>query len=48
MLGRPMTTAEAREATTIVRRLAALVAMQPDLDTNYFAIRDTAFAWPRT
>jgi hypothetical protein len=47
VLGRPMTTAEAREATAIVRRLAALVLMQPDLDANYLAIRDTAFAWPR-
>jgi hypothetical protein len=47
VLSRPITTAEAREATALVRRLAALVMMQPDLDANYLAIRDRAFAWPR-
>lgn len=45
VLGRPMTTAEAREATAIIRRLAALVVMGPELDTNYRAVRDAAFAW---
>ena len=48
VLGRPLTLTEAREATGIVRRLAAIVLMQPDLDANYRAIRDDAYAWPRS
>lgn len=47
VLGRPLTTVEAREATAIVRRLAAVVVMQPELDANYRAIRDNAFPFPR-
>jgi hypothetical protein len=46
VLGRPLTLAEAREATAIVRRLAAIVLMQPALNANYEAIRDAAYAWP--
>lgn len=48
VLGRPLTAAEAREATGIVRRLAAIVLMQPELDANYAAIRDAAWPWPAT
>lgn len=47
VLGRPLTPAEAREASGIVRRLAAIVLMQPELDANYAAIRDAAWPWPR-
>jgi hypothetical protein len=47
VLGRPLTTAEVREVTAMVRRLAAIVLMQPELDANYQAIRDNAFPWPR-
>ncbi len=46
VLGRPITTAEAREATAIIRRLTAIIIMQPELDANYRAIRETAYAWP--
>lgn len=48
VLGRAITTAEAREATAIIRRLAALIVMQPQLDANYRAICDSAFAWQST
>jgi hypothetical protein len=47
VLGRPMMTAEVREATAIIRRLAALIVMQPELDKNYRDVCDATFAWPR-
>jgi SAM-dependent methyltransferase len=43
LLGRALTPEEARYVTEMVRRIAALVAMQPELDANYEAVRsDTA------
>lgn len=45
VIGRPMTVAEAREATTIVRRLTAYVLMQPALDASYEAIKASVFEW---
>ncbi len=45
VLGRPLTTAEAREAVNIVRRLTALVIMGPDLDANYRATCNASFTW---
>ena len=47
ILGRPITTAEAREASAIIRRLTALIIMQPELDENYRGTCASAFAWPR-
>jgi hypothetical protein len=47
VVGRPITTAEAREATAIIRRLTALLIMQTELNENYRACSDTAFAWPQ-
>jgi hypothetical protein len=46
VLGRPLILAEAHEATGIVRRLAAIILLQKQLDANYEAIRDTPYAWP--
>ena len=46
VLGRPLTLAEAHEATSIVRRLAAIVLLQKKLDENYVAVRDAPYAWP--
>ena len=37
VLGRDLTVAEAREATAIVRRIAALLLLEPQLDANYAA-----------
>ena len=45
VLGRPLTPGEAREVAAMVRRLAAIVLMQPDLDANYQAIRDHSYGW---
>jgi len=45
VLGRPLTTGEAREVTATVRRLASIVLMGDELDANYTAVRDNAFQW---
>lgn len=46
LLGRPLTVDEAREVRAIVRRLAALVLMEPELDASYRAVASDAFPWP--
>lgn len=45
ILGRPLTKDEAREATGMVRRLAAIVLMTDELDANYAAARDDAYSF---
>jgi hypothetical protein len=45
VLGRPLTPAETREVTAMVRRLAAIVIMQPDLDANYRTVVADAIDW---
>ena len=40
VLGRDLTTGEARAFTTIARRLTALVLLGPKLDTNYLRVTD--------
>ena len=40
VLGRALTTTEARAFTTIARRLTALVLLGPKLDTNYLRATD--------
>jgi hypothetical protein len=47
VLGRPLTPAEAREVTTMIRRLAAIVLMQPHLDANYRAVCANTYEWAR-
>lgn len=42
VLGRDLTSDEAREATAIVRRIAALLLLEPQLDANYAAFTNTA------
>jgi hypothetical protein len=46
LLGRPLTTDEAREVTHTARRLAALILLQPELDANYQRIKSATHAWP--
>jgi len=46
LLGRPLTSDEAREAMGIARRLTALVLMQPALDENYRSVKAKVYAWP--
>lgn len=38
LLGRPLLPAEAREFTAMVRRIAALLLLEPELDANYRAV----------
>ncbi len=47
ILGRPLTKEEAREVTAMVRRLTALILLSDQLDANYTACRDSAYAWPK-
>jgi hypothetical protein len=39
VLGRALTPDEAREVTHMVRRIAALILLQPELDANYAAVK---------
>jgi hypothetical protein len=41
-LERPLTSEEARAVTALVRRIAALLLLQPSLDANYVAVRDSS------
>ena len=48
ILGRPLTSAEAREVTAMVRRLSALILLSDQLDVNYAACRDNVYVWPNS
>jgi hypothetical protein len=45
VLGRDITKDEAREFTHIVRRIAALLLLEPELDKNYAAIKAKCHLW---
>jgi hypothetical protein len=45
LLGRDLKPEEARYVTEMVRRIAALVLMQPELDANYERVKADAFDW---
>ena len=45
LLGRPLTTDEAREVTNMARRLAAKVLMEPLLNANYQAVKNSCYSW---
>jgi hypothetical protein len=45
LLGRVLTTDEAREVTHMARRIAAIVLLYPVLDTNYMAVKQTTLPW---
>ena len=47
ILGRPITKDEAREFTQMVRRIAALLLLDPVLDANYLVIKENLYVWPR-
>jgi len=46
LLGRSLTPDEVRHVTEMIRRLAALVALRPELDGNYRTVTENLFAWP--
>ena len=45
VLGRDITKDEAREFTHIVRRIAALLLLEPELDKSYFAVKADCHTW---
>jgi hypothetical protein len=45
LLGRALTTEEAREVTHTARRLAALILLQPELDANYQRVKAASYPW---
>ena len=45
LLGRPLTPDEAREVTSIARRIAAILLLEPALDANYRTVKASPFAW---
>jgi hypothetical protein len=46
VLGRALAVEEAREFRDIIRRLAALVLLEPSLDACYARILNATYAWP--
>ncbi|MFL6210272.1 MAG: type ISP restriction/modification enzyme [Pyrinomonadaceae bacterium] len=48
ILGRSLTTEEAREVTQIARRIAALLLLEPELDANYARTKAACYAWPQS
>ena len=48
LLGRSLKRDEVREVQNMTRRLAALLLLEPALDTNYRRVRDHAYAWGDT
>jgi hypothetical protein len=46
LLGRPLTTDEAREVMNIARRIASILLLEPALDANYQAIKSAMYTWP--
>lgn len=45
LLGRGLTTDEAREVTNMTRRIAAILLLEPDIDENYRAAKESTFKW---
>ena len=46
VLGRGLTTQEARYVTEMARRIAAVLLMGPALDANYDAVKANPYSWP--
>ncbi|MBN1362859.1 MAG: N-6 DNA methylase [Sedimentisphaerales bacterium] len=47
LLGRGLTDDEALYVTEMVRRIASLILLQPELDANYDAIKADTWPWPQ-
>jgi hypothetical protein len=45
LLGRDLTVEEARYVSEMIRRIAAILALGPELDENYERVKGNAFAW---
>jgi hypothetical protein len=47
LLGRSLTPDETREVTNMVRRLAAIILMEPALNANYRTAKECSYGWPK-
>lgn len=48
LLGRPLAVDEVTYVRDVIRRIAALLLIGPELDANYAAVKSEAYEWPRT
>ena len=48
LLGRSITPEETREVRDMARRLAAIVLMEPALNANYLAAKDSCYPWTKS
>ena len=46
LLGRGLSADEVREVSAIVRRIAAILLLGPELDANYARVKAAAAVWP--
>ncbi|MEN6357136.1 MAG: type ISP restriction/modification enzyme [Armatimonadota bacterium] len=46
LLKRPLKPEEALEVTNIARRIAAILLLEPDLDSNYNLVKNNTYPWP--
>ena len=46
LLGRDLRPEEVREVTNMARRIAAILLLEPALDTNYQAVKANTYPWP--
>jgi Type ISP C-terminal specificity domain/N-6 DNA Methylase len=46
LLGRALTSEEAREVMNIAHRIAAILLLEPALDANYEAVKQSPYGWP--
>lgn len=47
LLGRPLKLEEVTEVTHMARRIAAILLLEPELDANYQAVKQSTYPWPR-
>jgi Type ISP C-terminal specificity domain len=47
ILGRALTVDEVAYITQVIRRIAALILLGPDLDANYLRIKENTYEWPK-
>ncbi len=45
ILGRGLSTEEAREVTNMARRISAILLLEPALDENYVQVKQSSYAW---
>jgi hypothetical protein len=45
LLGRPLSTDEAREFRDMARRITAIILLQPALDENYQQCKHDVYSW---